>query len=49
MEEMQNQIKESRLRLSEYVKRMDEHRIPKILLEMKLSGRDPEADIRHDG
>jgi hypothetical protein len=41
MEEIQNQIKESRLRWFGHVKRMDEHRIQKILLEMKMSGRRP--------
>jgi hypothetical protein len=37
MEGIQNQIM-SRLRWFGHVKRMDEHRIPKILLEMKMSG-----------
>jgi hypothetical protein len=41
MDEIQNQIKRSRLRWFGHVKRMDEHRIPKRLLEMKISGRRP--------
>jgi hypothetical protein len=40
MEEIQNQIEESRLRwLVGYVKKKDKHRILKIFLEMKMSGR----------
>jgi hypothetical protein len=39
MEEIQNHIKESRLRCFGHVKRIDEHRITKVLLEMKMSGR----------
>jgi hypothetical protein len=41
MEEIQNQIRESRMRWFGHVKRMDEHRIPKRLLEMKASGKRP--------
>jgi hypothetical protein len=41
MEEIQNQIKEGRLSWYGHVKRMDEHRIPKRLLEMSISGRRP--------
>jgi hypothetical protein len=39
MEEIQNQIERSRLRFFGHVKRVDENRIPKRLLEMKMSGR----------
>jgi cobyrinic acid a,c-diamide synthase len=39
MEDLQNQIERSRLRWFGHVKRMDEHRIPKRLLGMKMSGR----------
>jgi hypothetical protein len=39
MEETQNQIVRNRLRWFGHVKKMDEHRIPKRLLEMKMSGR----------
>lgn len=38
-EEIQNQIKRSRLRWFEHVRRMDQHRVPKRLLEMHMSGR----------
>jgi hypothetical protein len=41
MEEIQNQIKRSRMRWFGHVKRMDEYRIPKISLEVKMSGRRP--------
>jgi hypothetical protein len=41
MEEIQNQMERGRFRWSGYVKRMNEHRIPKRLLEMKMSGRRP--------
>jgi hypothetical protein len=41
MEEIQNQIEGSRLRWFVHVKIMDEHRIQKRLLEMKMSGRKP--------
>jgi hypothetical protein len=43
IEEIQNHIEESRLRWFGHVKRMDEHRIPKGLLKMKMGG------IRHRG
>jgi hypothetical protein len=43
MEEMQNKVKGSRLRWFGHIKRMDEHRIPKRLLEMKMSGRRPKG------
>jgi hypothetical protein len=36
MEDIQNQIEESRLRLFTHVKRMYEHTIPKRLLEIKI-------------
>jgi hypothetical protein len=49
MEEMQNQIDSSSLRWFGHVKRMDEHQIPKILLEMKLSRRSPRGRHTHDG
>jgi hypothetical protein len=32
-----------------YVKKMDEHRIPKGLLEMKMTGKRPRADHDHGG
>jgi hypothetical protein len=39
MENLQNQIKRSRLRWFGHAKRMDEHRIEiKIFLEVKMSG-----------
>jgi hypothetical protein len=41
MEEIQNQIKRSRLRWFGHVKRMDQHRISERLLEMKMSRRRP--------
>jgi hypothetical protein len=49
MEEVENQIKRSRLRQSGHVMRMDTHRIPKILLEIKISGRGAGADHARDG
>jgi hypothetical protein len=39
MEEKQNQIKESKLKWSGHVKRMDKHRITERVLEMKISGK----------
>jgi hypothetical protein len=41
MEDIQNQIEGNRLRWFGHVKRMDEHRIPKRLLEMKMTGERP--------
>jgi hypothetical protein len=41
MEEIQNQIQRRKLRWFVHVKRMDKHRIPKRLLELKMSGRRP--------
>jgi hypothetical protein len=46
-EEIQNQIERSRLRWFGHVKRVYEHRIPKILLEMKTSGRRLKGQIMH--
>jgi hypothetical protein len=40
-EKIQNQINESRLRWFGHIKRTDEHRIPKRLLEVKTNGRRP--------
>jgi hypothetical protein len=39
MEDIWDQIKGNRLRWFGHVKRMDEHRIPNRLLEMKMTGR----------
>jgi hypothetical protein len=39
MADIQNNIKGNRLRWFRPVKRMDEHRIPKRLLEMKMTGK----------
>jgi hypothetical protein len=41
MEDIQNQIKGNRLRWFKYVKRTDEHGIPKRLLEMKMKEDSP--------
>jgi hypothetical protein len=41
VEEIQNQIDRSSFRWFGHVKRLDEHRIPKMLLEMKMSVRRP--------
>jgi hypothetical protein len=49
MEDMHNQIKKNRLRWFEHIKRMDEHRIPKTVLETKMSGKRPTADHEHVG
>jgi hypothetical protein len=45
MEDIQNQIEGNRLRWFGHAKRIDEHRIPKRLLEMKMTGKRP----RHGG
>jgi hypothetical protein len=45
IEEIQNQTARSRLRWFEHVRRMDEHRIPKRLLEMKMNGRRPRGRL----
>jgi hypothetical protein len=47
MEEIQNQTERSRLRWFGHDKRMDEHRIPKRLLEMKMNGRRPRGSRPH--
>jgi cobyrinic acid a,c-diamide synthase len=39
MEDIQNQIQRNGLRWFGHVKRMDEHRIPKRLLDMKMAGK----------
>jgi hypothetical protein len=41
MEDIQNQIEGYSLRWSGLVKRLDEHRIPERLLEMKMNGKKP--------
>jgi hypothetical protein len=46
MEEIQNQIKESKLRWSGHVKRMDKHRIPKRLPQIKTSEKRPRGRPR---
>jgi hypothetical protein len=46
MEEIQNQIEESRLRWFGQVRRMDEHGILKRLLEKNMSGRRPRSRPR---
>jgi nicotinamide mononucleotide adenylyltransferase len=40
-EDIQNQIKGNKLRWFRHVKRIDKHRIPKRLLEMKMTGKRP--------
>jgi hypothetical protein len=44
MEDIQNQIKGNKLRWFEHVKRMDEHRIPKRLPEIKITWKDTGTD-----
>jgi hypothetical protein len=39
MGDIQNQIEENRLRWFGHVKRIDKHKIPKTVLEMKASGK----------
>jgi hypothetical protein len=39
MEDIQNQSERNRLRLFKHVKRMNKFRIPKRLMEMKLTGK----------
>jgi hypothetical protein len=39
MEEIKNQVDRNRLRWFGHVKKIHEHRIPKGLLEMKMSGK----------
>jgi hypothetical protein len=41
MKDIQIQIKGNRLRWFRHVKRMDKHRIPKRLMEMKMTGKRP--------
>jgi hypothetical protein len=41
MEGTQNQVKRNRLRWFGHVKRMDEHRIPKRVLDYKMRGKRP--------
>jgi hypothetical protein len=43
--DIQNQIKGNRLRRFGHVKRMDEHRIPKRVVEMMMSGRRPRGRL----
>jgi hypothetical protein len=43
MEDIKNQIEGNRLRWLGHVKRMDEHRIPKRVLEMKMRGKRPKG------
>jgi hypothetical protein len=49
MEEIQNQIEGSILRRSGHVKRIDEHTIPKRLLESSKVEKDTGADHAHNG
>jgi hypothetical protein len=49
MGDIQNQIEGSRLRWFGHVKRKDEHRIPKRLLEVSWVEKDLGADHEHDG
>jgi hypothetical protein len=53
MENIQNRIEGKRLRWFRHAKRMDEHRIPKRLQEMKMTGRrhppPPGVDHEHGG
>jgi hypothetical protein len=41
MEDIQHQIEGNRLRWFRNVKIMNEHRVPKSLLEMKMTGKRP--------
>jgi hypothetical protein len=41
MEDTHNEIERNRQRWFRHVKRMDEHRIPTRLLEMKMTGKRP--------
>jgi hypothetical protein len=41
IEDTQNQVERNRLQWFRHVKRMDEHRIPKKMVEVKMSGKRP--------
>jgi hypothetical protein len=46
LEDIQNQIKKNRLRWFGRVKRMDEHRIYRSVLDMKMSGKRPRSRLQ---